>query len=235
MRTKISNTCAESGRRTKRTLAVKAFFAAVAGAVAGVLGSSAANADQIVWNGGYHAQVTNHWCASASMEMMLDVPFVRTNNAVVNSLLSATDGPTVAFGDPSPVINGNNQVTFGAQFFIYGLIHGTNFAFNGPNSADYFNPFTPVGAGSDNNGIVTGLNILDSNQLGFGQDAYSGFNLAPSLTGQAVASRTIANALEDIPVRLRPPLKMVRMPSASTVFPPSERREMEPTTQSTAS
>jgi hypothetical protein len=185
-------------KRAYRCLAVLA-----AAAVGGISGSKA-DAVQVIVNGGYHAQVTNHWCGSASLEMMLDVPAVRGNNAVVNSLLSATDGPTVAFGDPSPVINVNHQVTFGAQSFLYGLNHGTNFAFNGPNSQSYFNPSWPVGAGTDTPGVVADANILDSTTspqgLGFNTDNYQGYSVASTpnnVTGQALASRTIANALND--------------------------------------
>jgi PEP-CTERM motif len=187
-----------SGSGKKRAYPCLALLAATT--LGGISGSKVI-AVQVIVNGGYHAQVTNHWCGSASLEMMLDVPAVRGNNAVVNSLLSATDGPTVAFGDPSPVINVNHQVTFGAQSFLYGLNHGTNFAFNGPNSADYFNPSWPVGAGTDTPGVVADLNIMDSTTspqgLGFGNDNYQGYSAAPNLTGQALASRTIANALND--------------------------------------
>ena len=171
-------------------------------AVTAGLGGSKVNAGVLVISGGYHAQVTNHWCGSASLEMMLDVPTVRNNNAAVNSLLSATDGPTVAFGDPAPVINNvTHQVTFGAQSFLYGLNHGTNYAFSGANSQSYFNPSWPVGAGTDTPGVVADANILDSTTspqgLGFGNDNYQGYSEAPNLTGQALASRTVANALND--------------------------------------
>jgi hypothetical protein len=173
----------------------------LAAAVVG-LGASGVHAAQIIINGGYHAQVTDHWCGSASLEMMLDVPTVRTNNATVNSLLNATDGATVAFGDPAPIINNvTHQVTFGAQSFLYGLNHGTNFAFSGANSQSYFNPFWPVGRGTDTPGVVADLNILDSTAsaqgLGFGNHNYQGYSTAPTLTGGAIASRTIANALSD--------------------------------------
>src|SRR5271170_409523 len=140
MQTEISSDLGNprsSGSGNKRAYRCLAVLAAAA--IGGISGSQA-SAVQVIVNGGYHAQVTNHWCGSASLEMMLDVPQVRNNNTAVNSLLSATDGPTVAFGDPSPIINVNHQVTFGAQSFLYGPNHGTNFAFNGPNSQSYFNP-----------------------------------------------------------------------------------------------
>ncbi len=205
MQTEISTALGNphsSGSEKKRTNLYLAVLAAAA--VAGI-GSSRAYADPpIIVNGGYHAQVTNHWCGSASLEMMLDVPAVRGSNAAVNSLLSATDGPTVAFGDPSPIINVSHQVTFGAQSFLYGLNHGTNFAFNGPNSQSYVNPSWPVGAGTDTPGVVADLNILDSTTspqgLGFGNNNYMGYSVASTpnnVTGQALASRTIANALND--------------------------------------
>jgi hypothetical protein len=165
-----------------------------------------ASADQVLLNGGYHAQTTDHWCAAASLEMMLDVPAVRNNNGIINQMMTVGDGPTVAAGDPAAniqIVNGVGTVTSRAQAFIYGLNHGV-YTVNG---MGYFNPNTPVGAGTDNLGIVTAANLLDNpnaNGPAFPFPAvghvYSGYNLAPTFAGALQASRTMANAMKDFSV-----------------------------------
>jgi hypothetical protein len=158
-------------------------------------------------NGGYHSQVTDYFCAAASMEMELDVPAVRNANPVVVGLLNAPDGATVPDGAaPPPVVgvvqNGVGSVTAGAQSFIYGLVHGQNTV----NGQTYLNPFVPPGVGTDSPGVAIGLNLLDNPNVNgttgpaFGSHAYASYNLAPTITGGVLASRTIANALADTQV-----------------------------------
>jgi hypothetical protein len=180
--------------------------AAALGVCSTIIGFSTqdARAGNVILNGGYHAQTTDHWCAAASLEMMLDVPAVRNNNAIVNQMLGVGDGPTVPSGTPDPtttivINNGVGTVTSRAQAFIYGLNHGLNTV----NGIGYSNPFAPVGAGTDNNGIQVAANLLDNpaaNGAGnpafaFGTHSYTGYNLAPNFVGATLASRTIANAL----------------------------------------
>ena len=65
----------------------------------------------------YHAQVASFFCASASIEMMLDCPTVRNANPVVSNMLAAGDGPTYAFGYPLAGItnvNGTGVVNWGS-------------------------------------------------------------------------------------------------------------------------
>ena len=195
-------------RNAGRKSVGRAIAIAISGTMAALTANQANAQTYTIVNGGYHAQVTDHWCAAASMEMMLDVPAVYNNNTFVKNLLTAGDGPTIPSGggDPAPtlgVVGGMpNQVTAGGQAFIYGLVHGTNTV----NNFGYSNPFTPVGAGTANAGVVTGLNLLDNPTAnvnpaipaaGFGTHAYQGYNLAPTLLGAALATRTIANSLKD--------------------------------------
>lgn len=181
----------------------------VACACAAVFGfaGSAAHADSVQANGGYHAQVTNYFCAAASVEMALDVPAVTGANGPVAGLIAAGDGPTVPAGTPTPLagINFNNgfgTVTAGsAQAFIYGLNHGLNTV----NGIGYYNVFSPVGSGTDSQGIDADLNLLDNpnwnganngGAFAFGTHQYAGYNLA----NQGLANRTIANALKQYSV-----------------------------------
>ncbi|HZZ43813.1 MAG TPA: hypothetical protein VFE58_12820 [Tepidisphaeraceae bacterium] len=162
-------------------------------------------ADIVELDGGYHAQVTNFFCAAASAEMALDVPAVRNANPVVDGMLSVGDGPTVPANSPLPLATlqiqgGIGVVTGGAQAFIYGLNHGLNTV----NGVGYFNPFSPPGTGTDSQGLDVGLNLLDNPNvngaanpaLPFGSHSYAGYNLL----NQGLASRTIANALSQYSV-----------------------------------
>ncbi len=155
-------------------------------------------------DGGYHAQVTDYFCAAASMQMELDVPAVRNNNTVVDQLLNTLDSPTLPHGAAAPVPTivqqgGVGVVTSNPQAFIYGLVHGQNTV----NGQSYFNPFVPPGVGTDSPGVAAGLNLLDNAAVNgatgpaFGTHAYASYNLAPTITGGVLASRTIANALAD--------------------------------------
>src|SRR5436190_5308592 len=116
-------------RRPHRTRS----FCLVIGAVASAALVSATGADPVntIWNGGYHQQVTDYFCAAASMEMELDVAAVKgTNNFAVN-LINAGDGAAVVHNGAPPVPTFNNgQVTSAGQSYIYGLVHGQN-TFNG--------------------------------------------------------------------------------------------------------
>lgn len=174
----------------------------LAASVVGVLLAAAAagKADTIINDGGYHAQVTNFFCAAASAEMALDVPAVKNANPIVAQMLAVGDGPTVPAGSPLPLANiqiqnGVGTVTGGAQAFIYGLNHGLNTV----NGVGYFNPFSPPGVGTDSQGLDVGLNLLDNPNVNgaanpgfaFGSHGYAGYNLV----NQGLASRTIANAL----------------------------------------
>lgn len=171
----------------------------LSGAVMAGLASPAMALDTIIPDG-YHPQITNHWCAAASMEMMLDCPAVTGTNPDVAGLIAAGDGPTVAAGDPIAFTNGMGQVNPGeAQAFIYGLVHGRNTV----NGVGWYNPFCPVGAGTDNNSMAVGLNLLDNpTYVGEGTHAYASFNLnlTNSVTPYALACRTMANAISDYQV-----------------------------------
>src|SRR5208282_6163 len=145
----------------------------------------------------YHYQVTQNFCAAASVEMVLDCPQVTLNNAMVASLVALPDGPTTAFippgtqpiNEPTPTLGVNNGVgvvTSGPQAFIYGLNHGSNTV----NGLGYLNSFAPFGVGTDSLGMVTALNLLDNSNvnagtpnLPFGNDQYAGYNFAPTFVG----------------------------------------------------
>lgn len=163
-----------------------------------LLGAANTRGDLAIAPGGYHAQVVNYFCAAASTEMALDVPAVTSANAEVAGLIAAGDGPFFPANTGFPlapinVVNGTGTVgAGGAQAFIYGLNHGLNTV----NGVGYFNPFVPAGVGTDSQGIDAALNLLDNpnwngpvNPLGSHQ--YAGYNL----TNQALATRTIANAI----------------------------------------
>jgi hypothetical protein len=170
------------------------------------LGHEWSRADSVELVGGYHAQVTNYFCAAASVEMALDVPAVTGANGPVAGLIAAGDGPTVPAGTPTPLaginfVNGVGTVTAGsAQAFIYGLNHGLNTV----NGVGYFNVFSPVGSGTDSQGVDADLNLLDNPNLNglanpnfsFGSHQYAGYNMA----SQYFANRTIANALSQYSV-----------------------------------
>src|SRR4051812_31831818 len=84
-----------------------------------------------IWNGGYHAQVTDYFCAAASMEMELDVPAVKNTNPFVVNMINAGDGALVPHNGAPPLATLNaGQVTAFGQSFVYGLVHGQN-TFNG--------------------------------------------------------------------------------------------------------
>jgi hypothetical protein len=182
---------------------------------AAALGSRAecARAVDTVINNTYHAQVTNYFCAAASMEMELDSPTVLATNTVVASLIGAGDGPLFAPNTPFvptaniQIQNGVGTVTAGAQDFIYGLVHGINTV----NGITYLNPALPaaVGNGCDNLGIAQGLNLLDNPNtngaanpaFAFGNHQYVSYNIPqfpnPPIPNAAlnIANKTIADAL----------------------------------------
>ncbi len=159
----------------------------------------------------YHAQVTDHYCASATIEMMLDCTAVRSTNAYINTFLNAPDPlniPQSANGQhtddipPQPIYNAG-QVLFAPQVAIYNLIHGhaTYTPIAGPNTGiplTYSNPFWPwPSTGSGTNAVQWALNVLDNPTVGGnGNHSYTGFNVASG----AFASRTIANAIKDYDV-----------------------------------
>jgi hypothetical protein len=65
----------------------------------------------------------------------------------------------------------------------------------------YLNPFAPAGAGTDNNAIQYGLNVLDNPAVGAnGIHNYVAYNVPSTLAYGALASRTIANAINDYSV-----------------------------------
>jgi hypothetical protein len=155
---------------------------------------------------GYHAQVTNFFCASASIEMALDTPAVTGANVPVSQLIAAGDGPLYPANTGFPIAgieiqNGVGTVSAGsAQAFIYGLNHGLNTV----NGVGYYNPFVPPGVGSDSQGVDADLNLLDNPAVNgaanpafpFGSHAYAGYNLL----NQGLANRTIANAISQYSV-----------------------------------
>src|SRR5438552_970471 len=111
---------------------VKRLSAAIGLGITGLLAPLPAYAQvNTVINGGYHSQVTDYFCAAASMEMELDVPAVKNTNGFVVNLINAGDGAAVPHNGapPVPVINAGQVTAFG-QSFIYGLVHGQN-TFNG--------------------------------------------------------------------------------------------------------
>ncbi len=144
----------------------------------------------------YHAQETDHWCAAASIEMMMDSAAVRTGNPFLAANLGVGDGPTTAFNsgqNPFPTLALGN-VTSNFQAFVYGLQHGTNTV----NGLGYYNPFVPFGSGADTPGMVVSANLMDNpnvNGLGvgpaFGSHAYAAYNVATAFQ----ATRTIADAI----------------------------------------
>ena len=161
----------------------------------------------------YHAQVNDHYCASATIEMMLDCTAVRTTNAYINTFLTAADpAPSAALVPAQPTYVAG-QVTFAPQVAIYNLLHNTaaQIAFNGgtyytpiagPNTGvplSYSSPFSPwPTSGSGTNAIQFGLNVLDNpNVGGNGNHAYTAFNVPPTVAWGDYASRTIANAIKD--------------------------------------
>lgn len=195
--------------------------AALAVAAVSVFAGEAWAVDKTVTGQGYHYQVTDHYCASASLEMVLDCTAVRTTNPFVNTLLNApatfttrASGAASSFGVPQPTYSGGaqSQVTSNPQVAIYNLIHGaaTFTPVNGPFTGvalNYNNPFSPFPtAGSDNTGIAAGLNILDNpNVGGLGNHNYNALNFAsnlfvPNLAAADYASRTMANAIQNYDV-----------------------------------
>ncbi len=167
----------------------------------------------------YHAQVTDHYCASATIQMMLDCTAVRTTNPYINTFLMAPEAPFipparhVVPGAPIPEqipqqpIYNAGQVTFSPQGAIYNLIHGqaTFTPTAGPNAGVplfYNNPNSPwPSAGSGNNAIQWALNVYDNpNAGGFGNHAYVAYNVPPTPAWGDWASRTIANAIKSFDV-----------------------------------
>lgn len=146
----------------------------------------------------YHAQETDHWCAAASIEMMMDCTAVRSGNAVLSAAglnLAVGDGATTAFMsglNPLPTIATGN-VTSNFQAFIYGLQHGTNTV----NGQTYFNPNVPFGSGADTPGMAASANLMDNPLVNgatgpaFGSHAYAAYNVSTAFQ----ATRTIANTI----------------------------------------
>ena len=203
MQTTISTGLGNPRNSRSEKKRIRLCLAAIA-AVAGAWQLTTARADDVQLDGGYHAQVTNFFCASASEEMALDVPAVTGANAPLAALIAAGDGNLYQANTGYPlagiqVVNGIGTVTAGsAQAFIYGLNHGLNTV----NGVGYSNPFfAPAGTGGEMQGVTFVMNELDNpNANGpvypFGTHAYSGLNLA----NQGLANRTIANALSQYSV-----------------------------------
>lgn len=160
----------------------------------------------------YHAQVTDHYCASATIQMMLDCTAVRSTNAYINTFLTAPDPlniPQSANGQhtddipPQPIYNAG-QVTFAPQVAIYNLIHGqaTYTPVAGPNTGvplTYSNPFWPwPSTGSGTNAVQWALNVLDNPTVGGnGNHSYTGFNVA------SVPSRAAPSPMRSKPTTCR--------------------------------
>ena len=178
--------------------------------------SPAAYAGAVIIPDNYHYQVTQNFCAAASVEMMLDCPQVLNSNPTLATLIAQGDGPTVAFVPPGtqpipalePVATTafGNVTSGGPQAFIYGLNHGNNTV----NGMGYSNIYSPFGVGTDNLGMVTALNLLDNPNdnagvpnMQLGSDQYAGYNTTPtynlagnlSLVGVTNATRTMADAM----------------------------------------
>jgi hypothetical protein len=163
---------------------------------------------------GYHAQVTDHYCASATVQMMLDCTAVRTTNAYINQFLSAPDpfpiapdGPGHNLAIPPQPTYAGGQVTFAPQVAIYNLLHNhaTFVPTAGPFTGvplSYNNPFSPwPTAGSGGNAMQWGLNVLDNPTVGGnGNHQYVAYNVPATISWGDWASRTVANALHDFGV-----------------------------------
>ncbi len=159
----------------------------------------------------YVPQIYSNWCAAASVEMIIDSPTIANSaaNPIVKSMLQAPEYYPLPMNaaPPHPVLGvsfGVGYVQQSPQSFIYGLNHGANTV----NGLSYSNVNVPFGSGSDSNGVVTALNLLDNPNVNagtgtaFGNDVFVGYNLpspvngAPNMTSATDASRTIADALK---------------------------------------
>jgi hypothetical protein len=200
-----------------RSSRIAVHLAIAALGIAGFAGAARAQfIDKKVTGAQYHAQVTDHYCASATIQMMLDCTAVRGTNAYVNTMLMAADPPTIppAAGHlciPMQPTYAGGQVTFAPQVAIYNLIHGaaTYVPAAGPYTGfvfSYLNPWTPwPRTGSGNNAIQWALNMLDNPTIGGnGNHAYTAFNVPPTFGWATWASRTIANAIHsyDVPAQV---------------------------------
>jgi hypothetical protein len=180
-------------------------------ALVGAAGSAALADNYTVPGQKYHAQVTDHYCASASVQMMLDCTAVRGANGYIDTFLSAPDPAPIAPDGPfhnqaippQPTYVGG-QVTFAPQVAIYNLLH--NHAVYTPVAGPYTgvalsynNPFCPwPTTGSGNNAMQWVLNVLDNSAIGGnGNHQYVAYNVPPTIPWGDWASRTIANALHD--------------------------------------
>ena len=203
------------------TLSRRLRGAALGATVVGLacLGAGAASAqliDKSVTGRSYHYQVTDHYCASATVQMILDCTAVRTTNPYINTFLMAADPPSIPtapghFCIPLQPTYAGGQVTFAPQVAIYNLIHNaaTYVPIAGPFTGiplTYNNPWTPWPVtGSGNNAIQWALNVLDNPTVGGnGNHAYTAFNVPPTAAWATFASRTIANAITsfDVPAQV---------------------------------
>lgn len=167
-----------------------------------------ARADDFTVTGSrYHYQVNDHYCVSATVQMILDSAAVRGSNPYINQFLTAADpagSPALIPAQPTYV---GGQVTFAPQVAIYNLIHGmaTYTPTVGPLTGvplGYNNPFTPwPTAGSGNNAVQWALNVLDNPTVGGnGNHAYTAYNVPATIAWGDFASRTIVNAIHDYDV-----------------------------------
>jgi PEP-CTERM motif-containing protein len=165
----------------------------------------------------YHYQVTNYFCGSASMEMMLDTaattnPASPSFNPNVTSLLAAGDGGAVP---PNPFPRAPNA---GAQASIYSLVHGGTYAAQSTEYhgfSVYNNP--GYGPGTDPIGFRNGLNAIDNptdpnnaavsllsgnagNNGNHQYSLYGGAQFPPTIFAAHQASATVAKALIDFKV-----------------------------------
>ncbi|HWY31128.1 MAG TPA: hypothetical protein VNX46_10255, partial [Candidatus Acidoferrum sp.] len=83
-----------------------------------------------------------------------------------------------------------NQVVFGAQSYIYGLVH----ALNTYNGNSYVNPFYPAGLGTSLDELQAGLNLMDSPANAAGPHNYISYNVI----NQDWANRTMADGLAQL-------------------------------------
>ncbi|HWY75569.1 MAG TPA: hypothetical protein VN281_08125 [Verrucomicrobiae bacterium] len=151
----------------------------------------------------YHPQVTAYFCGAATMEMELDCNEIRSQNAVIDTMLGAgargaNPGAAIVDGAPQqcfflqfnwpPVVFNGNQVVGGAQTYIYGLVHGL-YTYNG---YTYKNPYYPAGLGTTLDDVAVGLNLMDSPANAAGPHNYVAYNIL----NRDWANRTMVDGLK---------------------------------------
>ena len=152
---------------------------------------SSARAETVKVEHNYHWQQTNFWCGTASIEMMLDTPAVRNNNANVDNMFNTFPGD----GD---LVNGVQRRIYDASRHRRTLLQN-NFGFVG------YSPGTdPVVFSYTINaydGIANGPALPGGvAQGGNPAHAYGWYGYFPNLYSGDQAMRTVAYALKNYEV-----------------------------------